>query len=95
MVRNSLSKELRILYESSSNTEPEEKLENLFYGGVASVQILINKEGWRLNPPKFSQMLCGFWLTDNGVIGKIKRIFGITCLKVSFQLTTLWVRMVS
>ncbi len=22
-------------------------------------------------------MLCGFWLTDNGVIGKIKRIFGI------------------
>ena len=73
MVRNSLSKELRILYEKTSS---EEKLQ-LFYGGVASVQNLINKEGWRLNPPKFSQMLCGFWLTDNGVIGKIKRIFGI------------------
>ena len=72
MVKNSLSQELRDYYEKYS----EENFK-LFYGGVAGIQNLIYKEGWGLNPPKFSQMLCGFWLTDKGVIGKIKRIFGI------------------
>ena len=71
-VRNSLSQELRAHYETYS----EEKLK-LFYGAVAGVQNLIETEGWRLNPPKMSKMLCGFWLTDKGVIGNIKRIFGI------------------
>lgn len=73
MVRESLSEELRGFYKKRYT---EENLK-LFYGGVADVQNLIDKETWRLNPPKFSKMLCGFWLTDNGVIGKIKRIFGI------------------
>lgn len=47
---------------------------------LASMEIipdLINKEGWGLNSAKFSQMLCGFRLTDKGVIGNIKRVFGI------------------
>jgi len=73
MVRNSLSEELRGFYERRYT---EENLK-LFYGAVADIQNLINKKGWGLNPPKFSQMLCGFWLTDKGVIGKIKRVFGI------------------
>jgi predicted HicB family RNase H-like nuclease len=73
MVRNSLSQELRAYYEK---TYPEEKL-NLYYGGVAEVQNLIENEEWGLNPPKFSKMLCGFWLTNKGTIGNIKRIFGI------------------
>ena len=73
MVRSSLSQELRIYYEK---TYSEERFE-LFYGAVAGVQNLIKKEKWGLNPPKFSKMLCGFWLTDKGVIGKIRRIFGI------------------
>lgn len=73
MVRNSLSQELRAYYEK---TYPEEKL-NLYYGGVAEVQNLIENEEWGLNPPKFSKMLCGFWLTGKGVIGRIRRIFGI------------------
>ncbi|RKU11816.1 hypothetical protein C6503_18360 [Candidatus Poribacteria bacterium] len=73
MVKKSLSEELRGFYEKRYT---EENLK-LFYGGVADVQNLMDKRAWRLNPPKFSQMLCGFWLTDNGVIGKIKRIFGI------------------
>ena len=73
MVRESLSEELRGFYKKRYT---EENLK-LFYGGVADVQNLIDKETWRLNPPKFSKMLCGFWLTDNGVIGRIKRIFGI------------------
>lgn len=73
MVKNSLSQELRSYYEK---TYREERLK-LFYEGVTGVQNLIEKEGWRLNPPKMSKMLCGFWLTDKGVIGNIKRIFGI------------------
>ena len=73
MVRNSLSQELIDFFKKRYT---EENLK-LFYGGVADIQNLINKKGWGLNPPKFSQMLCGFWLTDKGVIGKIKRIFGI------------------
>lgn len=73
IVRKSLSEELRDFYEKRYT---EENLK-LFYGGVADIQNLIDKRAWRLNPPKFSKMLCGFWLTDNGVIGKIKRIFGI------------------
>ncbi len=72
-VRNSLSQELINFFESRYTKENLK----LFYGGVATVQNVINKEGWKLNPPKFSQMLCGFWLTDKGVIGRIKRIFGI------------------
>ena len=73
MVRNSLLQELRAYYEK---TYSEENLK-LFYRAVADLQNLINKEKWELNPPKFSKMLCGFWLTDNGVIGRIKRIYGI------------------
>lgn len=73
MVRNSLSQELRAYYEK---TYPEEKL-NLYYGGVAEVQNLIENEEWELNSPKFSKMLCGFWLIGKGVIGRIRRIFGI------------------
>ncbi len=73
MVRNSLSEELRDFFKKGYT---EENLK-LFYGGVAYVQNLINKEGWRLNSAKFSKMLCGFWLTDKGIIGNIKRIFGI------------------
>lgn len=73
MVRNSLSQELIDFFKKRYT---EENLK-LFYGGVADIQNLINKKGWGLNPPKFSQMLCGFWLTDKGVIEKIKRIFGI------------------
>lgn len=73
MVRNSLSEELRDYYEKRYSEENFK----LFYGAVADVQNLINKEGWGLNSAKFSQMLCGFWLTDKGVIGKIKRVFGI------------------
>ena len=72
-VRKSLSKELRGYYEK---TYHEEKLK-LFYGGVAGLQNLIQKTEWRLNPPKLSKMLCGFWLTDKGVMGRIQRIFGI------------------
>ena len=73
MVRNSLSEELRGFYEKRYT---EENLK-LFYGGVADVQNLMNKREWRLNPPKFSKMLCGFFLKDKGVIGRIERIFGI------------------
>ena len=73
MVRESLSEELRGFYEK---TYREEKLK-LFYGGVAGLQNLIQKTEWRLNPPKFSKMLCGFWLADKGVMGRIQRIFGI------------------
>ena len=73
MVKNSLSEELRDYYEK---TYREERLK-LFYEGVTGVQNLIKKARWRLNPPKFSKMLCGFRLTDKGVIGKIERIFGI------------------
>ena len=73
MVRDSLSEDLRDYYEK---TYREEKCK-IFYHAVAGLQNLIRKAGWRLNPPKLSKMLCGFWLTDNGVIGKIKRIFGI------------------
>ena len=72
-VRNSLSQELETHYE---NTFPEERLK-LFYKWVSGVQNLIEKEGWKLNPPKFSKMLCGIWLSDKGMIGNIKRIFGI------------------
>ena len=72
-VKDSLPQELIIYYEK---TYPEER-RKLFYNGVAGVLNLIQKEGWRLNPPKFSKMLCGFWLTDNGVIGRIERIFGV------------------
>lgn len=73
MVRNSLSQELIDFFEKRYT---EENLK-LFYGGVAYLQNLRNKEGWGLNSAKFSQMLCGFWLTDKGVIGNIKRVFGI------------------
>ena len=73
IVKNSLSQELREYYEKGYT----KKNLKLFYRGVADVQNLIDKEGWRLNPPKLSKMLCGFWLTDKGVIGNIKRIFGI------------------
>ena len=73
MVKNSLPQELREHYEKGYT----QKNLKLFYRGVADVQNLINKEEWRLNPPKLSKMLCGFWLTDKGVIGNIKRIFGI------------------
>ena len=73
MVRNSLSGELRDYYEKRYSEENFK----LFYGAVADVQNLINKERWGLNSAKFSQMLCGFWLTDKGIIGNIKRVFGI------------------
>ena len=73
MIKKLLCQDLRIHYEK---TYSEERLE-LFYGAVAGVQNLIKKEKWGLNPPKFSKMLCGFWLTDKGVIGRIRRIFGI------------------
>ena len=73
MIKKSLCQELRIHY---GKIYSEERLE-LFYGAVAGVQNLIKKEKWRLNPPKFSKMLCGFWLTNKGVIGRIRRIFGI------------------
>ena len=72
-VRNSLSQELRAHYEKIYS---EESLK-LFYGAVTGVQNLIETEKWRLNLPKVSKMLCGFWLTDKGVIGRIGRIFGI------------------
>lgn len=71
-VRNSLSQELRTYYETYS----EETLQ-LFYGAIVGVQNLIETEGWKLNLPKASKMLCGFFLKDKGVIGRIKRIFGI------------------
>ena len=70
---NLLPQELKAYYEK---VYPKARLK-LFYRGVAGAQNLIKREGWRLNPPKFSKMLCGFWLTDKGVIGNIKRIFGI------------------
>ena len=73
MVRDSLSPELKAYYDK---TYREERTK-LFYGAVAGVMNLVSKEAWRLNPAKFSKMLCGFWLTDNGVIGRIRRIFGI------------------
>ena len=73
-VKNSLLQELRAYYEK---TYPEERVE-LFYGGIAGVLNLIGKKkGWKLKPAKVSKMLCGFWLTDKGVIGNIERIFGI------------------
>ena len=71
-VRNSLSQELETHYE---NTFPEERLK-LFYKWVSGVQNLIEKEGWKLNPPKFSKMLCGIGCPISW-IGNIKRIFGI------------------
>ena len=73
-VRNSLSQELRASYKKTCSSE--EKCE-LFYGGVAGVQNLLKEKKWKLNQAKLSKMLCGFWLTDKGVIGNIKRIFGI------------------
>ena len=72
-VRDSLPPELKAYYKK---TYREESLK-LFYRGVAGVLNLIQKDEWRLNPPKFSKMLCGFWLTDKGVIGRVRRIFGI------------------
>ncbi|MCY3743518.1 MAG: type I restriction enzyme HsdR N-terminal domain-containing protein [Candidatus Poribacteria bacterium] len=56
MVRNSLSEELIDFFKKRYT---EENLK-LFYGGVADIQNLINKEGWGLNPPKFSKMLVAF-----------------------------------
>ena len=72
-VKDSLPQELRIYYEKKY---PKKRL-RLFYRGVAGVWNLIENEEWGLNLPKFSKMLCGFWLTDKGVIGRIRRIFGI------------------
>ena len=72
-VRKSLSQGLRAYYEKTYSEERR----GLFYGGVAGIQNLLKEKGWKLNQAKFSKMLCGFWLTDNGVIGRIKRIFGI------------------
>ncbi len=72
-VKDSLSQELRSNYEK---IYPEERLK-LFYRGVEGVQNLIEEKGWRLNPPKISNMLCGFWLTDKGIIGNIRRVFGL------------------
>ena len=72
-VRKSLSQELRAYYEKTYSEERRE----LFYGGVAGIQNCVKEKGWKLNQAKFSKMLCGFWLTDKGVIGNVKRIFGI------------------
>ena len=72
-IRNSLSPELRTYYKK---TYREERTK-LFYRGIAGVLNLVQKKEWRLNPPQCSKMLCGFKLTDKGVIGRIRRIFGI------------------
>ncbi len=72
-VRDSLSEELRDYHKK---TYREEKC-RIFYHAVVGLQNLIQKAGWKLNQPKLSKMLCGFWLTDKGVIGRIERIFGI------------------
>ena len=75
-VKNSLSQKLRAFFEKAFS---EERLE-LFYRGIAEVLNLIEKKKeWKqnLNPAKVSKMLCGFWLTNKGTIGNIKRIFGI------------------
>ena len=72
-VRKSLSQGLRAYYEKTYSEERRE----LFYGGVAGIQNLLKEKGWKLNQAKFSKMLCGFWITDKGVIGTIERIFGI------------------
>lgn len=71
-VKNSLSQGLRARYEKAYS---EERLK-LYYEAVAQVQNLAKKEKWELKT-KLSQMLCGFWIIDKGVIGNIKRIFGI------------------
>ena len=73
MVRDALSEDLRAYYEK---TYREEKCK-IFYHAVAGLQNLIRKAGWRLKLPKLSKMLCGFWLTDKGMMGRIQRIFGI------------------
>ena len=74
-VKNSLSQGLRACYEK---THSEERLKS-YYEVVAKVQNLVKKEKWKLKPTKLSQMLCGFRITDKGVIGRIgiERIFGI------------------
>ena len=72
-VKGSLSPELIAYYEK---TYPEDRLE-LFYGGIAGVLNCLRGKKEGLKPAKVSKMLCGFWLTDKGVIGRISRIFGI------------------
>ena len=72
-VRKSLSQELRAYYEKTYSEERRE----LFYGGVAGIQNCVKEKGWKLNQAKFSKMLCGFRITDKGIIGTIERIFGI------------------
>lgn len=80
-VKGSLSPELIAFYEK---TYREERLE-LFYGGIAGVLNCLRGKKEGLNPAKVSKMLCGFRLTDKGVIGNIRRIFGIL-LGVGFPL---------
>ena len=71
-VRNSLSKEVRDYHEARY---PEERC-SLFYKRITEIQNLIENEVWRLNPPKISKSLCGFWLRDNGIT-RVNRVFGI------------------
>ena len=75
-IRNSLSKEVRDYHEKY----PEHRC-NLFYRRITEIQNLVANEGWRLNPPKISKSLCGFWLKDAGIT-RFKRVFGI-CLEIN------------
>ncbi len=71
-VRDSLSEEVRDYHETRY---PEERC-SLFYKRITEIQHLVESEVWRLNPPKISKSLCGFWLRDKGIT-RVNRVFGI------------------
>ena len=71
-VRHSLSEEVRTYHEAHFSEERR----NIFYERVAETQNLIEAEGWRLNPPELTKVLCPFFLSDKGVT-RVRRPFGI------------------
>ena len=71
-IRDTLSKEVRDYHE---RRYPEERC-SLFYKRITEIQHLVESEVWRLNPPKISKSLCGFWLRDKGIT-RVNRVFGI------------------
>ena len=72
-IRDSIPQEMRNEHETRY---PQER-RDAFYSAAADVQNLIESKGWRLNPPEFRKVLCGFWLKDKGIT-RVKRVFGFT-----------------